>query len=312
MDYYSILGVDKKASLSEIRNAYKKKALFYHPDKNLNHHNQKEYEIKFKEISEAYQILSDFDSRSSYDKDNLFRKKFQSPFDIFYEIFEDIPSEYLKDTNKLLDFLLKKDMKVLIKWNEMMAKKYKFYSESSIYKTTKSIYSKPPTIETTICVSLEEVYNNEIKKIDIKRIRKNNVLEKSTFLIPLYETSILYEKEGDELEYYENIGDIQIHIDILDHNHFKKKGYDLSYVKDICLYEYLYGCSFSLILLDGSFLQIHNDIPIYKMDYKKINQYGLPKDNEKRGDLYIYYRLIINDIYLDDEHLKTMMYEKKI
>lgn len=63
-DYYNILRVDKKASKEEIKKAYRKLALKYHPDKNTG---DKGFEEKFKEISEAYNILSDDKKRSHYD-----------------------------------------------------------------------------------------------------------------------------------------------------------------------------------------------------------------------------------------------------
>ena len=64
--YYDYLGVSKLASKSQIKKAYKKLAIKWHPDKNPN--NTKMAEEKFKEISEAYQILSDDKKRSIYDK----------------------------------------------------------------------------------------------------------------------------------------------------------------------------------------------------------------------------------------------------
>ena len=65
-DYYEILGVDKKASVEEIRKAYRKLAMKYHPDKNKE--NPKESEEKFKELSEAYEVLVDQDKRIRYDQ----------------------------------------------------------------------------------------------------------------------------------------------------------------------------------------------------------------------------------------------------
>jgi len=63
-DYYEILGIDKKASASEIKSAYRKMALKYHPDKNK----AADAEEKFKEINEAYQILSDSEKKKTYDQ----------------------------------------------------------------------------------------------------------------------------------------------------------------------------------------------------------------------------------------------------
>ncbi|MEZ0120914.1 MAG: hypothetical protein SGVNAXEH_001066, partial [Holophagaceae bacterium] len=64
-DYYEILGVDRSASLDEIKKAYRKLALEFHPDRNPNN---KEAEDKFKEAAEAYSFLSDSDKRQRYDQ----------------------------------------------------------------------------------------------------------------------------------------------------------------------------------------------------------------------------------------------------
>ncbi len=64
-DYYDILGVDRKASEEQIKKAYRKKAMQYHPDKNPDN---AEAESKFKEAAEAYDTLSSKDKRENYDR----------------------------------------------------------------------------------------------------------------------------------------------------------------------------------------------------------------------------------------------------
>ena len=64
-DYYEILGVGKGASAAEIKKAYRKMALKYHPDKNPD---DKEAEEKFKLAAEAYEVLSDADKKARYDQ----------------------------------------------------------------------------------------------------------------------------------------------------------------------------------------------------------------------------------------------------
>src|SRR5690606_14700233 len=64
-DYYDVLGVSRNADQAEIKSAYRKLAIKYHPDKNPNN---KEAEEKFKEAAEAYEVLSNPEKRSRYDQ----------------------------------------------------------------------------------------------------------------------------------------------------------------------------------------------------------------------------------------------------
>ena len=64
-DFYEVLGVEKGASAEDIKKAYRKAAMKYHPDRNPG---DKTAEEKFKEIGEAYEVLSDDDKRARYDQ----------------------------------------------------------------------------------------------------------------------------------------------------------------------------------------------------------------------------------------------------
>lgn len=64
-DYYASLGISKSATEAEIKKAYKKQAMQYHPDRNKG---DKKAEQKFKEINEAYQVLGDKEKKKNYDQ----------------------------------------------------------------------------------------------------------------------------------------------------------------------------------------------------------------------------------------------------
>ncbi|HUL51593.1 MAG TPA: DnaJ domain-containing protein, partial [Candidatus Nitrosotalea sp.] len=96
-DYYEVLGVERRASQEEIKKAYRKLAVKYHPDKNPG---DKAAEEKFKELGEAYEALIDPQTRAAYDQYGHaafdpraragaggFRGGFHDPFEIFREVF---------------------------------------------------------------------------------------------------------------------------------------------------------------------------------------------------------------------------------
>jgi molecular chaperone DnaJ len=97
-DYYEVLGVERKASTEELKKAYRKLAVKYHPDKNPGDPTAEE---KFKEIGEAYEVLMDANKRAAYDqfghaafspaasagRGGGFGGGFHDPFDIFREVF---------------------------------------------------------------------------------------------------------------------------------------------------------------------------------------------------------------------------------
>src|SRR4051794_34220839 len=75
-DYYKVLGVDRKASPDDIKKAYRKLARKYHPDTNKD----PGAEERFKEISEAHDVLADPDKRKAYDRGGLFGGAAGGPF----------------------------------------------------------------------------------------------------------------------------------------------------------------------------------------------------------------------------------------
>src|SRR3954471_15787265 len=89
-DYYEVLGVERSVTSEEVKRAYRKLAVQFHPDKNPDDPHAEE---KFKELGEAYDVLMDEQKRAAYDRYGHAafahggRSGFHDPFDIFRDVF---------------------------------------------------------------------------------------------------------------------------------------------------------------------------------------------------------------------------------
>jgi curved DNA-binding protein len=179
-DYYKILGVDKKSSSEEIKKAYRKLALKYHPDRNPNN---KEAEEKFKQISEAYAVLSDPQKRQQYDNfgSDTFRQKYSQ---------EDIFSGF--DLNEILRDLgfgnLGGGARVFTSggarrrsFSQNKADPFSDFFGGSAYQF-QSTPQKGQDIEYNLSISLEESVFGAEKKLTLRK--ENNEVDEISIKIP--------------------------------------------------------------------------------------------------------------------------------
>lgn len=104
-DYYYILGLQETANLVDIKKAYRKLSLKFHPDKN---DGDKFFEDRFKEINEAFEVLSDNNKRRTYDNQRKNGKTNNNSFNNFSPVIE-----YFKSNKKVVDF----DEVIELKWS---------------------------------------------------------------------------------------------------------------------------------------------------------------------------------------------------
>lgn len=371
MEYYLILEIPQTSTIQEIKHAYRKKALLYHPDRNRNNDSKEDFELKFKKISEAYQVLSDPISRQKYDTYNFVPSEdqdFDCPFEIFEKIFSKIPPEYLYLSKKLITNFINPEQDLMMSILESVPKESKLYqiisqleetiqkkysdphcyepgdspesdssnenvstseddlesenSQSGSEKETKDntvqvkqeFFPQTQNITTTIYVSLEEIYRQEIKKIDINRIRSHRgqyLKEKKTFLIPLNESKVIYYQEADELPKYQQAGNVVIQIENHPHSLFQRhQHHDLLMDINVSLYEFFYGTVITFQFLNGKTITVHSGKNIYQKKLKKISGLGLPYDDNKYGNLYLRFNLQVSNVNLEDPYFKKSIFQK--
>lgn len=284
-DYYKILGVSPDASLNDIKKAYRKLAMLYHPDRNPGN---KESEDKFKEIAEAYQVLTDPEKRQEFDNLRSFgryKKKSSSTFtdfsdsDLFGSDFEPSYKKYYKtheDPDKLWEEFLR----------DYNLKDFKFSDFFDNFFSSKKRKRKSGRDRTArLTISLKEAYlgSTRIITINDKKFRmkiKPGIENDQMLKIP--------NKGMPSTIAGEPPGDLYLRIKIKPHPDFERKGNDLYTESYIDIYTVLLGGDAIIKGLKGNLkIKIRQGIPYGKT--LRVRGLGIPYyDNpEKKGDLYI-------------------------
>ena len=266
-DYYKILGVSKESTEEEIKKAYKKQALKWHPDRNPD--NQEEANEKFKEIAEAYSVLSNKEKKEVYDKygeQGLNPSAYQptpqpyytrgdDPFNIFAQFFgNDFTFRYStnrpRQKPKLEDLVI--DLPVSMETLYNGKKKRVLYT---IYVQTydRDLYEETRDIEVVIPRGLREG------------------------------TKLRYENEGNKRSGYQR-GDLVFRLKMKEHRKFEVNRYDIIYNKSIQLKQSLNGVKFDIPFFNNQTINVRIDHIIENNYEERIKGKGMPiGENAKDG-----------------------------
>ena len=282
-NYYDILGVSNNASHDEIKKAYRRLSLIHHPDKNGNTEDD-----KFKELNEAYSILSDINIKKQYDNRNANENiSFDdlnvhniNPNDIFNMLFAGGNgfSNIFNNTSSNIHIL-----------------------RNGIPVNLSHTMQKPIPIIKNIDITLEEAYTGCSKCIDIERwIRSDNgvtINEKETIYVLISkgvdDNEILLVPEKGNIISDTNKGDIKLFIKIVNNTQLKRECLNLIYYKSLTFKESLCGFSFDLPFINNKILKINNtNGNVICNGYKKmVPNFGLERDGHI-GSLIIEFSVI--------------------
>jgi len=293
-NYYKTLGVERNASAQEIKKAYRKLAVKWHPDKHKD--DKKEAEEKFKEIGEAYSVLSDPKKKQIYDlhgEDGVTSQfgpmngshfTFGAADDIFKQFFGGSDPFAMNDMFGGNDFGLG-------------GSNFGGFSYSAKPQ-------KGKTVEHKLYLSLEELYNGCTKSMKVRRQRLNNDRRTTSEQAKILKinvkagwkagTKITFENEGDELP---NIkpADIQFIVAEKPHSRFQREGNDLIFKQHVTLKQALLGTfTMKLKSLDNRDLNIPINRIVSPGYVHRVKNEGMPisKTNGKtKGELLIHFNI---------------------
>jgi curved DNA-binding protein len=283
-DYYKILGVEKSSTKDEIKKAYRKLAMKYHPDRNPN---DRAAEEKFKEITEANEVLSDPEKRKKYDTLGANWKQYQHTgggFEDFYSQFGGARRgggttyEFSGDINDIFgnmgggfsDFF------------------ESFFGGGGRRSRTgfgsQGFQSQPAgvDVEADLNISLEEAFNGSERQISVDGKKLKIKIAPGT-------------KDGQKLRLKGlgrsrtadgNKGDLYLKIHILQHPFYEIKDDDLYYNLDVDLYTAVLGGKEHIKTLDGKTVSINIPEGTESERILRLKNLGLQK-NYGRGDLFV-------------------------
>ncbi|KAL6956708.1 hypothetical protein U1Q18_013562 [Sarracenia purpurea var. burkii] len=321
VDYYKILQVDRNAKDDDLKKAYRKLAMKWHPDKNPN--NKKEAEAKFKKISEAYDVLSDPQKRAVYDQygeeglkgqvpppgaggftgasdgggPTMFRFNPRSADDIFSEFFgSSSPFGGMGDMGMGGSRASASGFPRSMFGDDIFANLRGGGGEAS-----GNVPRKGAAIERTLPCSLEDLYKGTTKKMKISRDvidasgRPSTVEEILTIEIkPGWKkgTKITFPEKGNEQRGVIP-SDLVFIIDEKPHSVYKRDGNDLVATQKISLVEALTGYTAQLTTLDGRNLSVPINAIISPTYEEVVKGEGMPipKEPSKKGNLRIKFNI---------------------
>jgi len=291
-DYYKTLGIEKSASAEDIKKAYRKLALKWHPDKNPNN---KSAEDKFKKISEAYAVLSDPEKRKEYDtygSADQFRQKYTQE-DIFrgFDLNDILRGFGFSDSGR-------RGGSRTFRSDRGGGFTYSHGDPfSDIFEGERQRYAHMPQkgqdFEYNLSITLEESVFGAEKKL---ALQKEDDVEEINFKVPPgISTGKKLRLAGKGAPGIDGgtSGDLYININILPHPIFARDGYDLYIEKSIHFSQAALGTSIDIPTLEGPVKRIK--IPPGTQNNTKIRMkgYGVPGlKGTGKGDQFV--KIIIN------------------
>lgn len=300
-NFYQILGVNENASIDEIKKAYRRLSLQFHPDKNPS----PEATEKYKKINEAYDILGDEQNKKKYDMER------QNPFMRMGGNVNDVDEIFKTFFGGGMPFGMRMggmpgmgvDPDDIANMNGFGMGGFPPGAHFQVFHNGIPVNighpNKPSPIVKNITIDIEQVYTGTNVPVEVERwIHDNNlrVSEKETLYVPIPkgidDGEIIILKDKGNIINEQCKGDVKVFIKIINKTDIKRLGLDLIYEKKISLKDALCGFSFEIKYINGKMYTLNNTSGnIVCPGYKKIiPNMGLTRD-QVTGNLIIIFHI---------------------
>jgi len=283
-NYYKILGVSKSASPEQIKKAYRKLALQYHPDRNKG---DKASEAKFKEISEAYAVLSDSEKRKQYDMFGAegFGRRF-SQEDIFRDFdFGSIFREFGFGGGRGQNMF--SQMFGGMGGSQFTGRGSPFdFSYDDLHTRSQPVKGQDLVYE--LSLTLEDVVTTTKKVISYQVDGRQETVSVKVPAGISTGKKLRLQGKGQRSPHGGLNGDLYIHVKVLDHPLFKRDGDDLLLTQEIRFTDALSGTEIEVPTIDKKTLKLKIPPGTQSNARFRLKGYGMPRMNTSgRGDALV-------------------------
>lgn len=286
-DYYQILGVPRTATAEEIKRAYRKLAVKYHPDKNPG---DKTAEERFKQINEAYAVLSDPEKRKQYDAFGAegFHQRFTQE-DIFRGF--DV-GDLFRDLGFGTDDIFSRIFGASFgRGGRRAGVKFGGFDFGG-FQAAGTGYGHQPSrgqdLEMLLQVTLEEVAQGAERRISYPLGDRTETLSVKIPRGIESGTRLRIPGKGGQAPYGGIPGDLYLKVEVLEHPVFKREGRDLTLEKEISFSEAVLGTEVRVPTVDGKTLKVKVPAGTQSGSRIRVRGHGLPDmKGQTRGDLYV-------------------------
>ena len=299
MSHYEVLGIEKEATESAIKKAYRELSFKNHPDRNPS----PEASAKMQEINEAYEVLSDPQKRKQYDtgstgnplediinelfKGNQNQGHSHSPFPGMFQVHH----VNMCNPGQRIHMNMRAGQPINI--FEMMQQMH--MGENIHFEDI----SRPEPLDVELEITLEQAYKGHNSPITIEREVNNGrfiAAENEKVYVntpPGIDNGeiIQIEEKGNVLRNHTSV--LRVHIKIKPHDFYERRGLNLLYKHSLTFKESLCGFDFTIQQLDGTSLKIKNNVGniIQNMDEKVLKGKGMTRDGTT-GDLTLQFKVL--------------------